>query len=73
MRGSQVHKTLTEFGIQVLDGGTSSIGLTFCPWCGQKLPSSLRDAWFDEMDRLGIGPFGEHIPAEFSDERWYSE
>jgi hypothetical protein len=60
-----------EFGVRVLDGGTSNIGLLFCPWCGQKLPESLRDFWFDELERLGIDPTGDEIPTEFCDERWY--
>ena len=42
-----------EFGIRVLDGGTSTVQLLFCPWCAQLLPSSLRDEWFDELERLG--------------------
>ena len=60
-----------EFGIRILDGGTSYIVLVFCPWCGKRLPESLRDAWFEELERLGIDPTGSNIPPEFSDERWY--
>jgi hypothetical protein len=62
-----------EFGIRILDGGSSKLGITYCPWCGQKLPDSLRDLWFDELERLGIDPAGENVPVEFSDERWYKE
>jgi len=61
-----------EFGIRVLDGGTSSIGISFCPWCGQKLPESLRDEWFDRLERLGADPYGDGIPPEFMDDRWYA-
>ena len=60
-----------EYGLKILDGGTSSLALIFCPWCGQKLPESLRDAWFDELERRSIDPYGDDIPVEFSDERWY--
>lgn len=60
-----------EFGVRVLDGGNSALGIAFCPWCGEKLPSSLRDAWFDELERRGIDPAGSEIPAEFSDDQWY--
>jgi hypothetical protein len=60
-----------EFGVRVLDGGTSTIELLYCPWCGQKLPSSLRDRWFEELDRLGFDPIAEDVPAEFRDSRWY--
>jgi len=62
-----------EIGVQVLDGGTSQIELFYCPWCGQKLPKSLRSEWFDELERLGIDPNGDNIPAEFSDEHWYKQ
>ena len=63
---------LREFGISVLNGGTGSLGIAFCPWCGQKLPDSLRDDWFDKLEQLGIDPYGDKIPAELTDERWYS-
>ncbi len=26
-----------EFGIIIQDGGTSSIRINYCPWCGKKL------------------------------------
>lgn len=34
---------LREYGLIVHDGGTSSIVILFCPWCGALLPVSLRD------------------------------
>jgi len=39
-----------EFVIRILDGGTSYIVLLFCPWCGNKLPESLRNMWFQELE-----------------------
>jgi hypothetical protein len=62
-----------EYGVRVLDGGPSFIQLSFCPWCGRKLPESLRQAWFDELRRRGIDPAADNIPLEFSDERWYGD
>jgi hypothetical protein len=62
---------LREFGIQVLDGGSSILTIAFCPWCGQKLPNSLRDHWFDTLERLGVDPSSDAIPPEFTDDRWY--
>jgi len=61
-----------EYGIEVLDGGDSFILLRSCPWCCRKLPESLRQAWFQKLEGLGIDPFGDKVPPEFSDERWYS-
>lgn len=28
-----------EYGIIIHDGGESSKGIEFCPWCGDKLPT----------------------------------
>jgi len=60
-----------KYGIRILDGGTSSLRIAFCPWCGQTLPDGLRDDWFDRLEQLGVPPYGEAIPEEFTDERWY--
>lgn len=61
-----------EYGILVLDEGTSTIELLYCPWSGHKLPMSLRDRWFDELERMNIDPIGGDIPEEFLDDRWYA-
>lgn len=63
---------LREYGVRVLDGGSSVIHLRFCPWCKHELPASLRDRWFDELERRGIDPTSSEVPAEFLDERWYT-
>ena len=60
-----------EIGVSVLDGGDSVILFAFCPWCGSKLPESLRDQWFSELERLGIDPYGTDVPVEFLDEAWF--
>ena len=60
-----------EYGIRILDGGTSFQILIFCPWCGKKLPESLRDIWFDKLEHLGIDPSGNDIPPEYSDAHWW--
>ena len=26
--------------------------ITYCPWCGSQLPSSLRHEWFDRLERM---------------------
>ena len=59
--------------MRVLDGGSSFIELLYCPWSGDKLPASLRDAWFDALERRGIDPDSDAVPEEFSDDRWYTE
>ena len=63
---------LREYGLRILDGGSSYLVIMFCPWCGHKLPDSLREEWFDNLERLGIDPYGDEIPTDFSDARWYA-
>lgn len=41
-----------------------------CPWCGSQLPASLRDAWFDELDRLGRAP-EDDLPAPLQSDAWW--
>ena len=60
-----------EYGIPVRDGGESYVMVTHCPWCGVMLPDSRREAWFDEIDKLGLAaaPF-EDIPEKFLTAAW---
>lgn len=59
-----------EYGIRYNDGGTSLQLIRHCPWCGTQLPESLRDAWFDELERLGLEPEDE-LPDRLRDDRWW--
>jgi hypothetical protein len=38
-----------EYGIVILDGGSSMKRINYCPWCGTQLPSPLRDEWFEKF------------------------
>lgn len=42
-----------------------------CPWCGDRLPSSLRDRWFSELESIGIDPLVDEIPAKYKTSAWY--
>ena len=62
-----------EYGIPIGDGGTSYRLIQYCPWCGESLPASLRNEWFDKMDEMSIDPVDEkNVPAAYRDERWYT-
>jgi hypothetical protein len=61
-----------EYGLPVRDGGTSMIVIGHCPWCGVRLPESRRDAWFDEMERLGIDPWKDDVPADYRSDAWWA-
>lgn len=67
-----------EYGIPIHDGEngriTSYIQIQYCPWCGKKLPDSLREKWFDEPEKLGYDdPLNDDIPEEFKSDKWYRE
>ena len=59
-----------EYGIPVCDGSSSVITISFCPWCGAKLPGSLSEAWFDKLDELGLEP-SDDIPIELTTDEWW--
>ena len=62
-----------EYGIAYLDGGSSVQLIESCPWCGSKLPTSLRDKWFSEIGKLGLEPGDSKIPTEFNSDKWWVE
>jgi hypothetical protein len=62
---------LREYGLLIHDGGTSSLRILFCPWCGSRLPASLRDEWFAELERQGIDPWSDEVPIEFRSSAWW--
>ena len=60
-----------EFGVVIHDGGESYILIHYCPWCGEKLPLSQRNSWFEELAKAGYeNPFGEDIPKEYQSSLW---
>jgi hypothetical protein len=62
-----------EYGLIIHDGGSSSMLISFCPWCGERLPLSKRDLWFDKLEKLGFdNPYDDNIPEEFQSEKWYN-
>jgi hypothetical protein len=57
-----------EYGLPVYDGKSiweadlSYMVITFCPWCGNELPVSLRDRLFEEGELLmGTDDFSARI------------
>ncbi|MGM0924799.1 MAG: DUF6980 family protein [Bacillota bacterium] len=61
-----------EYGLIIHDGGSSSLHIDYCPWCGTNLPDSKRDLWFDTLEQLGFDePFEQDIPNKFKSDEWY--
>ncbi|MCP2342173.1 hypothetical protein FHU30_007565 [Actinomadura rupiterrae] len=59
-----------EYGLIIHDGGSAVSSISFCPWCGTKLPQSWRDVWFDEIEALGIDPWEDQVPSDFETGAW---
>ena len=53
--------------------------ITFCPYCGTKLPKGLSDEWFDilekeyGLDDPGMPDQKEKVPAEFKTDEWWKK
>ncbi len=65
------HEPFEEYGIPIRDGGLSYLLVSNCPFCGEKLPESGRDEWFDKTDAAGPQDtaFGE-LPEKFQTAAW---
>lgn len=61
-----------EYGVIVHDGGKSVVTIEYCPWCGKRLPASMREKWFDELHALGMDADDENIPEKFKSDAWYN-
>jgi hypothetical protein len=60
-----------EYGILVHDGGSSSVLIEYCPWCGHVLPDSKRERWFDQLAARGVDPDTDSVPPEFESDAWW--
>lgn len=60
-----------EYGILILDGGSSLQEIRFCPWCMCGLPMSLRDEWFEQVDALGLEPDSPDLPERYKTDAWW--
>lgn len=62
-----------EYWIPVPYDGYSSTIIHHCPWCGQKLPESLRGEWYRVLNDLGYSDPSEdgNIPTEFESDHWW--
>ena len=59
-----------RFDVYWLPAGGAKQQLFHCPWCGEELPPSQRDRWFDELEALGIDPMADPIPDRFQSGAW---
>ena len=62
----------SRFDTYWISAGSAQQCLFYCPWCGEKLPASKRDAWFDAVEALGLDPWEGEVPEEFQSDAWRS-
>lgn len=53
-----------------LPAGEARQCLFYCPWCGEKLPPSKSDQWFDALEALGIDPLNDEVPDLYRSGAW---
>lgn len=61
-----------EYLIPVAYDGYSSTNIQFCPFCGDGLPPSKRDQWYEALYALGYNdPTEQEIPNAFNTDEWW--
>jgi hypothetical protein len=61
-----------EYGIE-LRGHDAIDEIEYCPWCGVKLPGSLRDEYFQHLEELKIEPGDRNLPIQFLGDAWWRD
>lgn len=61
-----------EYSLALLQSGASQL-IRFCPWCGAELPASLRDRFFDELERIGVDYASEVCPVAYGTDAWWRD
>lgn len=68
-----------EYALPLGYGSSAKQCLFFCPWCGSKLPSGLRDIFFEILEKEhGLEPNPEilldpRLPEEFKSDLWWKK
>ena len=53
-----------EYDIVLHECAESLQRMVFCPWCGNRLPESLRDQWFQHLWQMGLDVDAVNIPEQ---------
>jgi hypothetical protein len=64
-----------EYGVTI-PKSTGCMLMDFCMFCGKKLPTSLRDEWFDILEQeygleRPISGDKKKVPKEFLSDEWW--
>jgi hypothetical protein len=58
-----------EYGL-ICQPSYEILKISFCPFCGSKLPNSKRDRWFERLEQTGWSTWGDPIPPELLRYDW---
>ena len=67
----EYHERVREYVIPAYEPSSMVMELLWCPWCGERLPESLRDELGDRLEALDLSIFDEDIPAEYKTDEWW--
>lgn len=61
------NEVFDEYSISIPEDDISGMSLSYCPWCGRKLPPGRREEWFSELEALGFDDplLDDNIPEKF--------
>lgn len=61
-----------RFDEYTLPSGGGLQQLFYCPFCGDRLPDSKRDEWFDQLAARGVAdPWRDELPVEYHSDAWW--
>jgi len=61
-----------RFDEYTIPSGGAQQRLFYCPFCGDRLPESRRDQWFDELEARGVvDPWHDELPIAYSSDEWW--
>ena len=71
-----------EYAISAVKEGERHIvhqQMFWCPWCGKKLPESLREKWFDAIEEMGLDDIDilsdidgdPRVPEDMKSDAWW--
>ena len=63
-----------EYRIPISRTGYQVTRILHCPWCGSKLPASVKEEWYQTLYALGYSdPGNDHLPEEFNSDKWWRD
>jgi len=76
--GISYSKVMREYYIDLIDSPAKQCAV-YCPFCGDKLPSSVRDQYFEilekeyQIDHPRYEEQAKRIPEEFKSDEWWKK